>query len=162
MEWSTTTFATNPTTLSSIYDAYKSTSFALTHKYASANLTTALSIQSVPAAAPASNPNSLGFDPSSHPEKNLLNIGLAFQYEDPAATEGLQLANRKLALEVDQIAKTDGVSDNHLYMNYAGSWQSIFSGYGTKSVESMIRVAKAYDPRGMFQKQVTGGFKLYR
>lgn len=150
------------TALSRIYASFKRTSILLADKYASANLTTACSIQSVPAAAPASNPNSLGFDASSHPEKRLVNIGIGFQYEDPAATEGLQKASERLTIELDHIAKEEGVQDEHLYLNYAGSWQDVFAGYGKDSLEKMRRVATKYDKRGMFQKQVRGGFKLHR
>jgi hypothetical protein len=128
----------------------------------SANLTIACSIQSVPAAAPASNPNSLGFQPSSEPEKKLLNIGIAFQYENPAATEGLATAIEIFAKELDQIAREDRADDRHLYLNYAGSWQDVFGGYGTESVEKMRRVSRKYDRSGMFQRQVRGGFKLFK
>lgn len=152
----------SPRILSQIHASFKRNSLALGHIYAPANLTIAISIQSVPAAAPTYNPNSLGFDPSSHPEKNLVNIGIAFQYDDSAATEGLRIANKQLAREFDHIAEVNGVKDGHLYLNYAGSWQDVFTGYGTKSLERMRRVAKLYDSKGMFQKQVKGGFKLYR
>jgi hypothetical protein len=162
MHWATTTFASSSTTLSRIHASYKRTSLALTDEYASANLTIACSIQSVPAAAPVSNPNSLGFNSSSHPEKRLLNIGIAFQYESPAATEGLEQAIKIFAMEVDQIAKKDGVNDPHLYLNYAGSWQDVFSGYGKDSLGKMRRVAEKYDGKGMFQNQARGGFKLFR
>jgi hypothetical protein len=162
MHWATTTFAVSSSTLSRIYDSYKSTSSALTDKYGSANLTIACSIQSVPAAAPASNPNILGFTSFSSPEKRLINIGIAFQYEDPSATEGLEQAIKRFAIDIDQVAKEYGVSDQHLYLNYAGSWQDVFSGYGKDSLGKMRRVAEKYDSKRVFQNQARGGFKLYR
>lgn len=161
MHWATTTFSASRTTLSRIHDAFKRTSLALTDSYAAANLTIACSIQSVPAAAPASNPNILGYVPFSQPEKTLLNIGIAFQYEDPAATDGLQAATEMFARELDEIATADKSNDKHLYLNYAGSWQDVFSGYGSTNLEIMRRVSKKYDRNAMFQRQVRGGFKLY-
>lgn len=161
MHWATTTFSISRSTLSRIHDLFQQTSILLGDNYPSANLTAACSIQSVPAAAPSSNPNSLGFNSSSHPEKNLVNIGIAFQYEDPAATEVLQEGCIRLTTQIDKIAEEEGVKDDHLYLNYAGNWQDVFSGYGSESLERMRRVAKKYDKIGMFQKQARGGFKLY-
>ncbi|KAH7355632.1 hypothetical protein BKA66DRAFT_446467 [Pyrenochaeta sp. MPI-SDFR-AT-0127] len=161
MDWATITFAMSRSTLAHIHTAFKRTSVALADKFPSANLTTACSIQSVPVAAPVYNPNSLGFNATSHPEKNLVNYGIAFQYEDPIATEGLRQAIKELTAELEQIAKADGVDDEHLYLNYAGSWQNVFAGYGRENLKNMRRVAKYYDKSEMFQKQVKGGFKLY-
>jgi hypothetical protein len=160
MHWATTTFASKPTTLARMYTSFKRTSLSLREKYAPANLTIAFSIQSVPAAAPVTNPNSLGFDPDSDPEKRLLNIGIALQHDDFESTDDLERATQKLTMEIDQIAIADGVNDRHLYLNYAGSWQNVFAGYGSDSVEDMRRVSKRYDEKRMFQRQVKGGYKL--
>ncbi|KAH9878814.1 hypothetical protein J1614_002248 [Plenodomus biglobosus] len=160
MHWSTTTFAINPTILFRVQDLFRRISRALTDRYASANLTIACSIQSVPAAAPEENPNSLGFDPSSNPERDLINFGLAFQYDDASATEGLQQAIRIFTIAIDGIAAQEGVADDHIYLNYAGSWQDVFAGYGGQSLTRLRNVAQQYDTSGMFQKQVKGGFKL--
>ncbi|KAH7389519.1 hypothetical protein DE146DRAFT_767847 [Phaeosphaeria sp. MPI-PUGE-AT-0046c] len=160
MHWSTTTLAVSRPALHRIHESFKRTSYSLEAQYASANLTMAISIQSVPAAAPASNPNSLGFSPLSHPETDLLNIGLAFQYDNPAASEGLEQAIKVLTSDIDKIAIEEGVQDPHIYLNYAGDWQDVFAGYGRESLERMRAVSMKYDRSGMFQRQVRGGFKL--
>ena len=72
----------------------------------------------------------------------------------------MQRATKDFAIEIDRIAAVDHAKDKHLYLNYAGSWQDIFGGYGTENIEKMRRVSKVYDRRGMFQNQVRGGFKL--
>jgi len=160
MHWSTITIAVSSKALSRMHALFKSTSYALTNEYASAGLTVAISIQSVPAAAPASNHNSLGFHPWSSPEKKLLNLGVAFRYDDPAATDGLEEAIKTFTAGLYRIAREEGVLDTHLYLNYAGGWQDVFAGYGNGSLQEMRQVARKYDERGMFQKQVKGGFKL--
>jgi hypothetical protein len=160
MDWATTTFTSNPDTLARIHAAFRRTSNALGERYSTANLTIAMSIQSVPAAAPSSNPNILGFDPNSHPELDLINIGLAFKYDDAAAAQGLRRVIKDFTIELDRIAAADHVKDKHLYLNYAGDWQDVLAGYGTESLEKMRRVSKTYDQKGMFQNQVRGGFKL--
>lgn len=161
MHWATTTFSITPGLLPRLHEAFKNTSLALTDQYAKSKLTIAISIQSVPPAAPASNPNSLGFDPSSHPEDDLFNIGIAFQYDDAAATDGLQEAIKAFTRELDRVAEEAGAKDEHIYLNYAGDWQDVFAGYGNESVTRMRRVSQTYDRSGMFQKQVRGGFKLW-
>ncbi|KAH6629582.1 hypothetical protein C7974DRAFT_463535 [Boeremia exigua] len=161
MDWSTTTFSITPLILPKIHESFKQTSRALTADYSPANLTIAMSIQSVPPAAPASKPNSLGFDPALHPEDHLYNIGIAFQYDDPAATESLRQAIKKFTGDLDRIADAEGARDEHLYLNYAGDWQEVLAGYGNESLTEMRRVSTKYDGSGMFQKQVRGGFKLF-
>ncbi|KAJ4334106.1 hypothetical protein N0V95_009249 [Ascochyta clinopodiicola] len=102
----------------------------------------------------------LGFEPLSEPEKKLINIGLAFQYDDPNATDGLQKAIQWLTAAIDRTASNERVADKHIYMNYAGGWQDVLTGYGNQSLMRLRSVADRYDVRGMFQKQVKGGFKL--
>ncbi|KAF1921645.1 hypothetical protein BDU57DRAFT_584703 [Ampelomyces quisqualis] len=162
MHWATITFHASRTTLIRIHAAFQRTSLALAESYVSANLTIACSIQSVPAATPASNSNSLGFEPSTRPKRRLFNLGIAFQYENPVATEGLGTAIMIFARELDQIAREDHADDGHLYLNYAGDWQDVLGGYGTEIVEKMRRVSTKYDGSRMFQRQVKGGFKLYK
>lgn len=53
-----------------------------------------------------------------------------------------------------------GTDDKFLYLNFAGGFQDPISGYGAKNVEFLRRVAAAYDPQGVFQKLMPGGFKL--
>ncbi len=47
------------------------------------------------------------------------------------------------------------------YLNYADGSQDVIGGYGNKSVNRLRKVSKRYDPRGVFQRQVPGGFKLF-
>ncbi|KAH4090377.1 hypothetical protein HBH46_190940 [Parastagonospora nodorum] len=143
MHWATNTIVVSRTALSRIQTLFRETSITLADSYLSANLTVAISIQSVPATAPSSNPNILGFAAGSEAEKRLLNIGLAIQYEDPAATAGLDIATKRLAAQIDQIAIEEGVYDAHLYMNYAGSWQNVLGGYGQESLVVLREVSSS-------------------
>jgi hypothetical protein len=145
-----------------MHTLFQQTSLALTELYGPSNLTIACSIQSVPPAASVTNPNSLGYQSSTQPEKTLFNMGIAFQYDGAAATEGLGVAIMSFTRELEQIAQEDHVYDEHIYSNYAGSWQNVFGGYGIPSLKNMLRVARTYDRRQMFQRQVKGGFKLLR
>ncbi|KAJ0418374.1 hypothetical protein BJY00DRAFT_287992 [Aspergillus carlsbadensis] len=47
-----------------------------------------------------------------------------------------------------------------LYLNYADGWQDPISGYGADNIEQLRAAADKYDPEGVFQTQVPGGFKI--
>lgn len=126
-------------------------------EYRSANLTAALILQSVPTIKPG---NILGFDPRSHPEKDQLNLQIMYSFTQGRVEAALQRDINRLTKEVENIARKERALSRFVYLNYAGSGQKVLEGYGKKSVEELKRVAAKYDPYGVFQKQVTGGFKL--
>lgn len=49
-----------------------------------------------------------------------------------------------------------------VFLNYAGASQDPLGSYGSANVQHMRDVAAAYDPAGVFQKRVPGGFKISR
>jgi FAD/FMN-containing dehydrogenase len=57
-------------------------------------------------------------------------------------------------------ASIEGGLNDFVYMNYADKSQDVLGGYGAENVEFMKRVAKEYDPHGVFQKLCPGGWKL--
>lgn len=67
----------------------------------------------------------------------------------------------KLVADTNAVAKKhdDGARD-FAYFNYADSAQNPLGGYGADNVQLMKRVAKSYDPEGVFQTRVSGGFKI--
>ena len=63
---------------------------------------------------------------------------------------------KKLKLYTQMI----GAGSEYIYMNYAARRQNPLRGYGEKNLEFIRSVAKKYDPFGVFQSQVSGGFKV--
>ncbi|KAK7754301.1 hypothetical protein SLS62_003594 [Diatrype stigma] len=55
----------------------------------------------------------------------------------------------------------DGAMD-FIYLNYAYPFQDPIGTYGSKNIQHIRDVAAAYDPTGVFQKRVPGGFKISR
>lgn len=47
------------------------------------------------------------------------------------------------------------------YLNVAGSGQHLFQSYGPQYVDVLQRSARLYDPSGVFQKVMPGGFKVF-
>lgn len=47
-----------------------------------------------------------------------------------------------------------------IYMNYADGPQDVIGHYGRKNVDKMRKVARKYDPEGIFHTREPGGFKI--
>ena len=56
-----------------------------------------------------------------------------------------------------------GVNDSFIHLNYAGKQQDPIGSYGAGGyIKTHLRsVSKKYDPSGIFQYRVPGGFKLF-
>lgn len=66
----------------------------------------------------------------------------------------------KFLATVRQKAVDMGLGEDFLYLNDASADQKIMEGYGKENLNRLQRVSRKYDPEQVFQKQVTGGFKL--
>lgn len=62
--------------------------------------------------------------------------------------------------KVSAIARRLGTDDEFLYHNFAGDFQDPLGSYGAKNVELMRSVSHRYDPGGLIQSRMPGGFKL--
>ncbi|KAF2663237.1 FAD-binding domain-containing protein [Microthyrium microscopicum] len=58
------------------------------------------------------------------------------------------------------MAEEKGVGSPWQYVNYSDGWQDAMGTYGKEAREFLKGISRRYDPRGTFQKQVPGGFKL--
>ncbi|OJJ96633.1 hypothetical protein ASPACDRAFT_81293 [Aspergillus aculeatus ATCC 16872] len=54
-----------------------------------------------------------------------------------------------------------GLYDPFNYMGDAAWFQEIYSGYGSENLEKLKEIASAYDPEGVFQTLMPGGYKLF-
>lgn len=87
---------------------------------------------------------------------------MLFDYSwDNKADDGLFRRLATTALEqLNEYAKSIGADNEYIYLNYADKTQNPLRGYGEENMEFMRQVAQKYDPTGVFQHQVPGGFKL--
>ncbi|KAI1408056.1 FAD-binding domain-containing protein [Hypoxylon sp. FL1857] len=60
---------------------------------------------------------------------------------------------------VEQYSDNLGMLFEYRYMNYADGSQDVLQSYGEENVQKMLAVSRKYDPNGVFQTQVPGGFK---
>ncbi|KAF2649454.1 FAD-binding domain-containing protein [Lophiostoma macrostomum CBS 122681] len=66
-----------------------------------------------------------------------------------------------LLAAADQAAKELGLLKRFRYLNYAAPGQEPLRSYGKKNFAALTEVSRKYDPNGVFQKLVPGGFKLW-
>ena len=77
----------------------------------------------------------------------------------------LQQTAVKLFDEIEYEAKVKNkpsLYHPYKYLNYADGGQDVIKGYGKESVRRLRSVSRRVDPRGVFQRQVVGGYKLWR
>lgn len=60
----------------------------------------------------------------------------------------------------NQLGDELGVSEPYIFLNYGANDQPVIQGYGRDNVDKLLAVSRKYDPTGVFQKQVPGGFKV--
>lgn len=133
----------------------------ISETYSYANPSAELTYQALP--APPRNgsaPNSLGFLPNETPEKDLIFLQIVFTFDGAEATEGLEKGLKDLIEVVEELTQEEGVYHRYKYLNFAAWFQDPLGGYGKEQKKKLRGVARKYDPSGMFQKQVSGGFKL--
>lgn len=125
-----------------------------------ATITSSLTLQSIP--APPSDPsrsNSLGFDAFSRPQTDLVLILCSSFWTDPAVGNQVESAVQGFISRAEKAAQQEGVLQTFKYPNYAAArFQSPLESTG--NLDEFRRVAQKYDPSGMFQHQLIGGWKL--
>ena len=61
----------------------------------------------------------------------------------------------------ENILHSKGLYIPYKYLNYADKSQDPFGSYGPQMKARLQAVSKKYDPNGLFQTSVPGGFKLF-
>ncbi|KAI0415869.1 FAD-binding domain-containing protein [Xylaria grammica] len=102
--------------------------------------------------------NVLGLSAESGSLVNLLLLTYWSNEKDDDAI----LAAMKTALQgIDQDATSKGTKVDYVYMNYASEDQDVIGSYGGENKRFLQEVSRKYDPEGLFQKGVPGGWKLF-
>lgn len=159
--WATTSFKISPTIMQKIFDMWSTTVPEISKQYAAAKPIAEVTFQALP--APPRNgtaPNALGFSPDDTPEKDLLFLQIIFTFEGGESFDGFEEALKDLVKMVEDITKKEGVYHPYKYLNFAASFQDPLGSYGKKELKKLKKVAHKYDPSGVFQTLVPGGFKL--
>ncbi|KAF2009044.1 putative oxidoreductase [Aaosphaeria arxii CBS 175.79] len=101
--------------------------------------------------------NSLGLDPN----RVVVIAMLSLTWTEAADDEKVRLAAIAFIKSVEAEAKKRRVYNRFIYLNYADLGQEVIEGYGKSQKNRLRAVSKKYDPAGVFQVAVPGGFKLW-
>ncbi|MCJ1443024.1 MAG: hypothetical protein MMC23_003521 [Stictis urceolatum] len=81
-------------------------------------------------------------------------------WTNSAISSDVHATASKFVGEVDAQLGKKGLVHKFQYANYADPSQDPIGSYGATNVKRLRDASKKYDPKGLFQKQVPGGFKL--
>jgi hypothetical protein len=87
----------------------------------------------------------------------LLGVSWGDEADDDTIVNGVV----DLFTKFDAYASSKGGLNDYTYLNYAYPTQKPIQGYGATNVAKLQSISKKYDPTGVFQKLVPGGFKLF-
>lgn len=119
-----------------------------------------ITMQPIPSVitSPAFGKNSLGYGYNPGP---LVNILIGFAWLDALDDTKYTTASKAFIKQSQDVARKRGLLYPVQYLNYAAEWQDPIAGYGAAEKKRLQEVSKKYDPAGIFQRAVPGGFKLF-
>lgn len=100
--------------------------------------------------------NALGLTP----EKPLIICAIAATWNTAESDAKVVSTTKEMLAQINDEASEREVNHPYIYMNYAWEGQRVVDGYGPESKKDLLRISQKYDPHGVFQKAVPGGFKL--
>ncbi|KAI1805632.1 putative oxidoreductase [Daldinia bambusicola] len=119
----------------------------------------AISLEPLPPAIYARSPTSNVFGLADRADALVITLLTVF-WRNEADDAKVERAARELFKNIEDDAKRIGAYDPFIYPNYAAPWQDPVSSYGEESLRKLKRVRRNVDPKGVFTRQVPGGFKI--
>ncbi|XDG00627.1 hypothetical protein ABKA04_000242 [Annulohypoxylon sp. FPYF3050] len=150
-----TTVQADAATLQAASDIYTA---ALGPLKAIDGITCSLTLQAYPVSLLEKCDISLGMTVADGP---LVSVLLLTWWKNKEDDEKIIQTFKGVLEKIDQDAASRGTAHPFKYMNYAYSFQDPISSYGPGNQEKLREVSVKYDPDGLFQKGVPGGFKLF-
>ncbi|KAJ0120688.1 FAD binding domain-containing protein [Diaporthe amygdali] len=153
--FASTTFKISPTILAKVESLWQTSVKEISQI---ASITSSMTLQSIP--APPSNPtrkNSLGFEPSSTPQEDLVLLLITNFWDDPEVGVQVEDGTQAFIENVMRATKDEGLARDFVYENYAASgFQKPLETTG--NLEAFQKVASKYDPAN---KILTYSFPQY-
>ncbi|KZL71547.1 6-hydroxy-D-nicotine oxidase [Colletotrichum tofieldiae] len=89
-------------------------------------------------------------------------VNIVAMWKKAEDDEAIYRVQQRIEDRINAAAKERGLYNIYKYTNYASQFQDPFEGYGSVNKARLLQIAKKYDPKGVFQTLVSGGFKLTR
>jgi hypothetical protein len=104
--------------------------------------------------------NMLGLD-NVHHNAVMWTAGVEVEL-DEAALAKAQAEMSKFTAQVKEYSKSVNGDLDFLFLNYADASQDPLGSYGSTNIKHIRTTAAKYDPTGVFQRRIPGGFKISR
>lgn len=101
--------------------------------------------------------NALGLDPS----KVYICFAQVVEWIGSAYDDAVASWVQDTAYKINNATHEAGLYNSFNYMGDSAGFQSIFPGYGSENHMKLQRIAKKYDPNGVWQTLMPGGFKVF-
>lgn len=101
--------------------------------------------------------NAMDIDPADGP---LLIILLNPTWNSSDDDDRVHRVTEGLLATFKSLASAKNLLHRYIFTNYAYQKEDLFKSYGEESLMRLKEVSKKFDPDGIFQKAVPGGFKL--
>ncbi|QIW95277.1 hypothetical protein AMS68_000795 [Peltaster fructicola] len=85
---------------------------------------------------------------------------LSALWTSSAESSAIQAKADDVLGQMNAAAESGGFSKQYVYANYAGAAQKPYQSYGRDNERLLYQASRKYDPHGVFQQRVPGGFKL--
>ena len=82
------------------------------------------------------------------------------QWDETSDDKALQEAASNFIQYVENLTDPEKNGDHWIYLNYAMANQDVLGSYGQANLDKIKRASRKYDPNGVFQTLVPGGFKI--
>lgn len=102
--------------------------------------------------------NVLGLEPE---DGNGVILLVSALWPNSSSNDSVYRKGRDTFAAIKAVAERKGMLRKFEYLNYAGPHQAPLASYGTDNLDYLRKVSKKYDPTGVFQRKVPGGFKLW-
>jgi hypothetical protein len=101
--------------------------------------------------------NALGLDPTKGP---YFVMNMSAWWKKASDDAKILKFLSTITSKIKAYAKSRGVDNDYIYMNYASQFQDPLGSYGAANLAKLIAVSKKYDPTQVFQTLHPGYFKL--
>lgn len=81
-------------------------------------------------------------------------------WKDQSKKDMFQAAANQFVSDIEEFALSIGKDSPFKYLNYAHQDQNPLATYGAENIAKMHAASAKYDPQGIFQTMVSGGFKV--
>ena len=106
---------------------------------------------------PAESSNSQGLRPEDGP---LLTVLVLPTWSSPNDDDIMFSETDKLMSDIKAISEKFGLSHRYIFPNHSWGLQNILAGYGEERLADLRKAQEKWDPEGLFQTVIGGGYKI--